>query len=116
MNILYSLTNCVSAPALPLPSSIAVLIAVVVPAPVLLPASASASVLAPVSIPASSSSLFLSSSSSSSCELSVVGPQPDSPLSLFQPLSLPSPPASGATCLALQAVHRVQKWEKCKQN
>ena len=94
-NILHSLTNCISVPTLPAPSPalppapIAVLMAVVVPAPA----------------PASSSSLS-SSSSSSSHKLSVAG-LPDSPLSLFQPSPLPSPPAFSAAHRALQAACKV---------
>ena len=100
MNILYSLTNCVSVFTLLVPLSaplsaslsIAVLIAVVVPAPVPVPAS---------------SSFSSSSSSSSSHESSLAGPQPDSLLSSFQCSSLPPPSAFSAAYLALQASCRV---------
>ena len=108
MNILCSLTNCVSVftspvplPAL-LPALITVLMAVVVSVPVL------ASVFS-----FSSSS---SSSSSSSHKSSVVGLQSDSLPSLFQPLPPPSLSAFSAAHRALQAAYRMQRQEKCKQN
>ena len=112
VNILCSLTNCISVLTLPASS------------PALLPASSSIAVLMTVVVSTSvSAPIFLlslfslsSSSSSSSCELSVMKSQSDFPLSLSQPSSSPSSPAFSTTCLALQASHRMQRREKYKQN
>ena len=113
MNILCSLTNCVSASAPPSPLPIAVLITVIVLTPV--PAPVPASVSAPAPAPVLSSSLsFSSSSSSSSYKLSVVGLQSDSLSGLSQPLPLPSLPAFSTAFRALQAAHRVQRQKRCK--
>ena len=93
INILYSLTNCVSvstsSASLPAPSpvSIAVLMAVIVPVPAPAPASLSFS-------------FSSSSSSSSSCKSSVVRLS-DSPSSPFQPLPPPPPPAFSTAHLVL---------------